>query len=131
MLNWVNCSVVFLVRKYLLDSVLQYAMILLWGVKLEQCAHWILESHHPTLVGPDCLSVVKAADLIRRGKHSSNPRLQSLLASVNRRNIRFFHNSGKAGLHRVPDHLSRMTDRTCNSKDCAIERFLDKITVNV
>ena len=100
-------------------------------ISLDQCAHWILESHHPTLVGPDCLSVVKAADLIRRGKHSSNPRLQSLLASVNRRNIRFFHNSAKAGLHRVPDHLSRMKDKTCNSKDCAIERFLDDVPVNV
>ena len=100
-------------------------------ISLELCAHWILESLHPTLVGPDCLSVVKAADLIRRGKHSSNPRLQSLLASVNRRNIRFFHNSAKAGLHRVPDHLCRMTDKTCNSKDSAIERFLDEIPINV
>ena len=98
---------------------------------IDQCSHWISESQLTTLVGPDCLSVVKAADLIRRGKHSSNPRLQSLLASVNRRNIKFFHNSAKAGFHRVPDHLSRMKDRTCNLKDCAIERFLDNIPINI
>ena len=100
-------------------------------ISIDQCSHWISESHLPTLVGPDCLSVVKAADLIRRGKHSSNPRLQSLLASINRRNIKFFHNSAKAGLHRVPDHLSRMKDKTCNSKDCAVERFLDDIPVHI
>ena len=100
-------------------------------VSLDQCSHWISESKLPTLVGPDCLSVVKAADLIRRGKHSTNPRLQSLLASVNRRNIKFFHNSAKAGLHRVPDYLSRMKDKTCHSKDCAIERFLDDVPINI
>ena len=100
-------------------------------VSLSQCDHWIAESMLPTLEGPDCLSVVKATELIRAGKHSSSPRLQSLLASVNRRNIRFFHNSAKAGLHKVPDHLSRRKDTTCNSKDCAIERFLDDIPLNI
>ena len=100
-------------------------------IALEQCSHWIAESHLPTLVGPDCLSVVKAADLIRRGKHSSNPRLQSLLASINRRNIRFFHNSAKAELHIVPDHLSRLKDATCHSKDCSIERFLEDIPTTI
>ena len=100
-------------------------------VSLSQCDHWIAESRLPTLVGPDCLSVIKAAELIRKGKHSSNPRLQSLLASVNRRNIRFFHNSAKAGFHTVPDHLSRKKDTTCLSKDCAIERFLDDIPLEI
>ena len=94
---------------------------------IEQCSHWINESKLPTLVGPDSLAVVKAADLIRRGNHSTNPRLQSLLASINRRNIHFFHNSAKAGKHIVPDHLSRMVDSSCNSQDCAIERFLNEI----
>ena len=83
------------------------------------------------MVGPDSLAVVKAADLIRRGSHSTNPRLQSLLASINRRNVRFFHNSAKAGNHLVPDYLSRMVDSSCNSKDCAIERFLEEIPKSV
>ena len=100
-------------------------------LSLEQCAHWIQEAKLPTLVGPDSLAVVKAVDLIKKGKHSSNPRLQSLLASVNRRNIIFFHNSAKAGRHVIPDHLSRMSDNTCRSKDCAIERFLDDVPINL
>ena len=66
-------------------------------LSLDQCSHWISESFLPTLVGPDSLAVVNAANLMRTGKHSTNPRLQSLLASVNRKNIKFFHNSAKAG----------------------------------
>ena len=98
---------------------------------IDQCSHWIGESKQATLVGPDSSAVVKASQLIKRGKHSSNPRLQSLLASVNRRNITFFHNSAKAGKHVIPDHLSRMKDSTCRSKDCAIERFLDDIPIKI
>ena len=98
---------------------------------IDQCAHWIGESRLSTLVGPDSSAVVKATELIKRGKHSSNPRLQSLLASVNRRNVVFFHNSAKAGKHVVPDHLSRLKDTTCRSQDCAIERFLDDIPIKI
>ena len=98
---------------------------------IEHCAHWISESELTTLVGPDSSAVVQAADLIRKGKHSSNPRLQSLLASVNRRNVKFFHNSAKSGKHVVPDSLSRLKDTTCKSKDCAVERFLEDIPVKL
>ena len=96
-------------------------------LSIDQCSHWIGESNLPTLVGPDSLAVVKAVDLMKRGKHSSNPRLQALLASVNRRNITFFHNSAKHGRHLIPDHLSRMSYSSCDSKDCAVERFLNDI----
>ena len=34
---------------------------------INQCAHWIGESELPTMVGPDCLAVVKAVDLIKEG----------------------------------------------------------------
>jgi len=98
---------------------------------LDQCSHWIAEATKTTLIGPDSLAVVNAAELMKRGKHSSNPRLQSLLASVNRRSIQFFHNSAKDGKHIVPDYLSRLKDSTCNSTDCAIERFLDDIPINI
>ena len=51
---------------------------------IDQAAHWINESNKPTIVMPDSKPVVKAANLMRQGKHSKNPRLQSLLACVNR-----------------------------------------------
>ena len=67
----------------------------------------------------------------RRGKQSSNPRLQSLLTSVNRHNVPFFHNSAKAGQHNIPDYFNRRKDSTCHSKDCAIERFLEDIQLKI
>ena len=91
---------------------------------IDQCRHWINESKHPTWVLPDNKSVVDASNLMRTGRHSTNPRLQSLLASVNRSPVLFRHNSAKNGKHLVPDALSRRTLSTCTSKDCQIERFL-------
>ena len=57
---------------------------------------------------------------------SKSPRLVSLLACVNRNNVEFMHNSARAGLHVVPDALSRMP-RKCKSADCQVERFLQDL----
>ena len=73
---------------------------------IDQSAHWINESLLPTVVMPDSMPVVKAATLMKQGRHSKNPRLQSLLACVNRRNVTFSHNSAKQGDHLIPDTLS-------------------------
>ena len=97
---------------------------------IDQCSPWINESNLTTLVGPDSMPVVKAAQMMKIGRHSKNPRLQQLLTSVNRRNIRFYHNSAKAGYHIAPDTLSRL-NRSCGAKDCAVERFLSDIPVQV
>ena len=83
-------------------------------------------SHHYGPLRSDNKPVVEAAKLMKLGRYSKSPRLQSLLASVNRSNVQFCHNSAKAGLHVVPDRLSRMK-HTCGAKDCQIERFLDDI----
>lgn len=98
---------------------------------IDQTRHWINESSKPTIVLPDNKPVVEAADLMKRGKHSKNPRLQSFLASVNRSNITFSHNSAKAGLHDVPDALSRRPPKPCTSKDCQVERFLSELPARV
>ena len=79
---------------------------------------------------PDSMPVVKAANLMKSGKHSKNPRLQSLLSCVNRRNIIFVHSSAKRGQHIVPDALSRL-DMSCDCKDCGPKRFLDEIPEKV
>ena len=99
-------------------------------LSIDQVSHWINESNHTTTIMPDSMPVVKAANLMKSGKHSKNPRLQSLLSCVNRRNITFVHNSAKGGLHRVPDALSRL-DTKCSCKDCAVKRFLEEIPTKV
>ena len=98
---------------------------------IDQVRHWINESSEPTLVLPDNKPVVEAADLLRRGSHSKNPRLQTFLACVNRSNIVFRHNSAKAGLHIIPDTLSRIKPKICTSKDCQVERFLQDMPARV
>ena len=94
---------------------------------IDQVRHWINESHKTTIVMPDNKPVVEAANKMKLGKHSTSSRLQQLLACVNRSNIKFRHNSAKAGLHTVPDALSRIPRSTCCTKDCQVERFLDDI----
>ena len=98
---------------------------------IDQSRHWINESKFPTWVLPDNKSVVDASNLMRMGKHSTNPRLQTLLASVNRSPVLFRHNSAKSGQHLVPDALSRVPVQTCRSKDCQIERFLAEMPQEV
>ena len=63
---------------------------------------------------------------MRRGQMSKNPRLQTILACINRRPVVFYHSSAKLGQHILSDACSR-TDKTCHASDCAIERFLDDI----
>ena len=94
---------------------------------IDQVRHWINESRKTTIVMPDNKPVVEAAKLMKLGRHSTSSRLQQLLASVNRSNVDFRHNSAKAGLHIVPDQCSRTPTAQCTSKDCQVERFLDDI----
>ena len=94
---------------------------------IEQVRHWINESSKPTIVLPDNKPVVDAANMMKSGRHSKNARLQSLLSCVNRSNVVFRHNSAKAGLHVVPDALSRVSRPSCCSKDCQVERFLSEL----
>ena len=97
---------------------------------IDQCRSWINESLHPTTVLADNKPVVEAVNMMKLGRHSKSPRLQSLLSSVNRSNVQFLHNSAKAGDHVVPDRLSRMR-RSCGAEDCQVERFLDDVPAKI
>ena len=57
---------------------------------------------------------------------STNPRLQNLLACINRRPLLFQPSSAKLGQHLVSDTCSR-TAKDCTVADCPIERFLDDL----
>ena len=67
---------------------------------------------------------------MKAGKHSTNPRLQSLLSCINRTNLTFFHNSAKLGHHLIPDKLSRVAS-LCWSQDCSVKQFLSEIPLKV
>ena len=100
------------------------------SLAINATSHWILAANKPTYVTPDCKAVVEAVEKMRKGKMSRNPRLQTILISINRRPVTFIHSSAKTGQHVIPDNASRL-DITCGSKDCAVERFLDEIPDNV
>ena len=96
-------------------------------LSIDQVRHWIHESRRPTKVLPDNKPVADAANMMRIGRHSKNGRLQTLLNSVNRSSVIFSHNSAKAGLHVVPDELSRTPGPVCRARDCQVERFLREL----
>ena len=91
------------------------------NIAVEQCSPWIMESSGPTYVCPDSKAVVQAANRMAQGKMSTNPRLQNLLACINRRPILFHHSSAKLGQHLLSDTCSRTPSpapsRTVPSKD--------------
>jgi hypothetical protein len=95
-------------------------------IAVEQCSPWIMEATIPTYVCPDSKAVVQAANRMSQGKMSTNPRLQNLLACINRRPVLFHHSSAKLGQHLLSDTCSR-TPTSCSVQDCAIERFLDDL----
>lgn len=96
------------------------------NIAVEQCAPWIMEASKPTYVCPDSKAVVQAANRMAMGKMSTNPRLQNLLACINRRPILFHHSSAKLGQHLLSDVCSR-TPTTCTVQDCSIEKFIEEL----
>jgi hypothetical protein len=89
-----------------------------------------MESTIPTYVCPDSKAVVQAAGRMAQGKMSKNPRIQNLLACINRRPVLFHHSSAKLGQHLLSDTCSRSAP-SCTVQDCAIERFLDDLPMKI
>jgi len=99
-------------------------------IAVEQCSPWIMEATIPTYVCPDSKAVVQAANRMAQGKMSTNPRIQNLLACINRRPVLFHHSSAKLGQHIISDTCSR-SPTSCTVQDCAIERFLDDLPMKI
>lgn len=81
------------------------------------------ESKHPIIISPDSKSVADAVKLIRKGKFSTNPRIQSLITNVNRIPIQIQMAGGKANLNQCGDFQSRHPS-TCQTEHCSICSFV-------
>ena len=81
------------------------------------------ESKKPIIIAPDSKAVADAVNLIRKGQHSSNPRIQTLITNVNRLPILVQLVSGKNNLNACGDNQSRFPS-TCNAEHCAICNFV-------
>ena len=87
--------------------------------------HVLKESKKPIIICPDSKAVADACNLIRKGQHSSNPRIQSLITNVNRIPINVQLVSGKNKLNTCGDNQSRFPS-ICTSEHCAICNFISE-----
>ena len=92
--------------------------------------HVIKESKKPVIIAPDSKAVADACNLIKKGQHSSNPRIQALITNVNRIPIIVQLASGKNKLNICGDHQSRFPS-SCQSEHCSICNFVNESTDTV
>ena len=86
--------------------------------------NYLREALKPTIVMFDNRTVVLAAALLARGYFSTGKRLNALLANINNFNIKIQHLSGKLGLNKPSDLLSRTPLPLCNHSNCDTCKFL-------
>ena len=85
------------------------------------------ESRKPVIIAPDSKAVADAVNLIRKGQHSSNPRIQALITNVNRIPLIVQLASGKNKLNACGDNQSRFPS-PCQVEHCAICNFVAETT---
>ena len=85
---------------------------------------YLREALKPTIVMFDNRTVVLAAALLARGCFSTGKRLNALLANINNFNIKIQHLSGKLGLNKPSDLLSRTPLPLCKHSNCDTCKFL-------
>ena len=83
------------------------------------------ESKLPIIICPDNKPVHDAVNLINSGKFSTNARMTTFLANINRIPVISQHISGKAKLNPIADLQSRAPS-TCNTDVCTIHRFVEE-----
>ena len=89
--------------------------------------HILKESRKPVIIAPDSKAVADAANLIKNGKHSSNPRIQALITNVNRIPLIVQLANGKNKLNQCGDHQSRYPS-ACQTEHCTICNFVNEVS---
>ena len=84
------------------------------------------ESKLPIILCPDSKPVHDAVGLINKGKFSTNARMTSFLANINRLPIISQHVSGKAKLNPFADLQSR-APADCSAEICTIHKFVEEV----
>ena len=92
--------------------------------------HILKESKKPIFIAPDSKAVADAANLIKKGQFSSNPRMQALITNINRIPIVVQHASGKNKLNQCGDFQSR-NPSTCQAEHCSVCKFVQEVSETV
>ena len=82
------------------------------------------------IVSPDSKPVSDAFKLIKKGRYSTNPRIQSFLSNVNRIPITVQLASGKSGQNISADFQSRNASK-CTSQHCSLCNFVKEASDGV
>ena len=88
------------------------------------------ESKLPIIICPDNKPVHDAVNMINKGKFSTNARMTTFLANINRIPVISQHISGKAKLNPIADLQSRAPSQ-CNAEMCTIHRFVEEAVEGV
>ena len=87
------------------------------------------ESTKPIIITPDSKAVADAVNLIKKGNHSSNPRIQALITNVNRLPIIVQLANGKNKLNTCADFQSR-NPSSCTVEHCNVCNFVNEMSDN-
>ncbi len=103
---------------------------LAFSVAIQSEYHILKECKNPVIIAPDSKAVADAINLIKKGRHSSNPRIQALITNVNRIPFIVQLANGKNKLNICGDYQSRYASK-CDSQHCAICDFIQNASDSI
>ena len=96
-----------------------------FGTAIEAFYDIIKESTKPVIICPDSKPVCDATNLLKKGKFSLSPRIQTFLNNMGKVSCDVQHISGKSGQNQIADFQSRNTTN-CNADICQLCEYVNQ-----
>ena len=96
-----------------------------FGTAIEAFYDIIKESTKPVIICPDSKPVCDATNLLKKGKFSLSPRIQTFLNNMGKVSCEVQHISGKSGQNQIADFQSRNTS-VCNAEICQLCNYVNQ-----
>ena len=96
-----------------------------FGTAIEAFYDIIKESTKPVIICPDSKPVCDATNLLKKGKFSLSPRIQTFLNNMGKVSCDIQHISGKSGQNQIADFQSRNTT-LCKSEICQLCNYVNQ-----
>ena len=101
-----------------------------FGTAIEAFYDIIKESTKPVIICPDSKPVCDATNLLKKGKFSLSPRIQTFLNNMGKISCEVQHISGKSGQNQIADFQSRNTP-TCKAEICQLCNYVDHLAETI
>ena len=96
-----------------------------FGTAIEAFYDIIKESTKPVIICPDSKPVCDATNLLKKGKFSLSPRIQTFLNNMGKVSCDVQHISGKSGQNQIADFQSRNT-ANCTAEICQLCEYVNQ-----